>query len=83
MTVTIEEAAGSLPDLVAKAAGGEVVIIETAGQPVARLVSVDAVPELDPARVRGFGSLKGKIRMADDFDAPLPDDMLRSFGVID
>lgn len=29
--------------------------------------------------VRHFGALKGKIRIADDFDAPLPDEVLRAF----
>jgi hypothetical protein len=28
---------------------------------------------------RRFGGLKGKIRIADDFDAPLPDDVLAAF----
>ncbi|HUF48126.1 MAG TPA: type II toxin-antitoxin system Phd/YefM family antitoxin [Vicinamibacterales bacterium] len=56
------------------AAGGEVVIAKN-GTPVARLVPVRAT-----ARRRGFGSLKSKIRISKDFDAPLPDDLLRAFG---
>jgi hypothetical protein len=28
---------------------------------------------------RRFGVLKGKVRVADDFDAPLPDDVLAGF----
>ena len=28
---------------------------------------------------RRFGGLKGKVRIADDFDAPLPDDVIAAF----
>jgi prevent-host-death family protein len=56
------------------AAGGEVVIAKN-GRPVVRLVPVQLT-----ARRKGFGSLKGKIRIGEDFDAPLPDDLLRAFG---
>lgn len=31
------------------------------------------------ARKRMFGSLRGQITIADDFDAPLPEDILRDF----
>jgi hypothetical protein len=33
------------------------------------------------ARRTGFGSLRGKLRIRADFDAPLPDDVLRAFGL--
>ncbi len=32
-----------------------------------------------PKRKLVFGLMKGKIRIADDFDAPLPDDVLAAF----
>jgi antitoxin (DNA-binding transcriptional repressor) of toxin-antitoxin stability system len=66
--VTIEEAQAKLPELIAKLAPGEEVVITRDEQPVARLVG-------EPRRVRKPrqpGSAKGKILyMADDFDAPL------------
>lgn len=44
------------------------------GRPVARLTPAgEAKPE------RKLGTLKGKVWMADDFDAPLPDDLLDLF----
>ncbi|WP_415873322.1 type II toxin-antitoxin system Phd/YefM family antitoxin [Burkholderia ubonensis] len=43
-------------------------MIAKAGKPAARLVPIEPVrPQ------RRFGGLKGKVRIAEDFDAPLPD----------
>lgn len=53
--------------------GGEVIIAK-ANRPVARLVPYH---EAKPRRRPGF--LKGKVRVADDFDAPLPEEIIRTF----
>ncbi len=53
---------------------GEEFIIAKAGKPVARLIPIE--PEKP---VRRPGALKGKIKIADDFDAPLPADLLDAF----
>ena len=53
---------------------GEEVIIARAGKPVARLVPLKARP-----RSRRLGLLEGRIRIADDFDAPLPEEVLKAF----
>ncbi len=75
-TVNVHAAKTNLSRLIDEAAAGEDVIIARAGTPVVRLTRLDAV------RPRtGFGSLKKKIRIADDFDAPLPAAMLRKLGV--
>jgi antitoxin (DNA-binding transcriptional repressor) of toxin-antitoxin stability system len=63
-TVTLAEAAKQLPTLIEEVrAGGEVVILQD-DVPSAKLV---------PMVRAGYGSLKGQIQMADDFDAPLDD----------
>jgi prevent-host-death family protein len=73
-TVNIHEAKTQFSRLVDTAAGGEEIIIARAGQPAARLVPMER------AKVtRRFGGLKGKIRIADDFDAALPDDVVAAF----
>jgi prevent-host-death family protein len=73
-TVNIHEAKTQFSRLVDAAAGGEEIIIARAGQPAARLVPMER------AKVtRRFGGLKGKIRIADDFDAALPDDVVAAF----
>jgi prevent-host-death family protein len=73
-TVNIFEAKTQLSKLIAMVESGEEVVIARAGKPVARLT------KLDPAkRTIVYGLLKGKIHVADDFDAPLPDDILAEF----
>ncbi len=70
--VNIHEAKTHLSRLVEDVATRrEAIVIAKAGKPMARLV-----PERPP---RVFGLLAGQIRIADDFDAPLPDDMLKHF----
>jgi prevent-host-death family protein len=73
-TVNIHEAKTHLSRLVERAAAGEEIIIARSGRPVARLVPLEG---LEKPRV--FGRMRGKIRIADDFDAPLPDDVLDRF----
>jgi prevent-host-death family protein len=75
-TVNLHAAKTHLSRLVDQAAAGEDVIIAKAGKPMVRLVPITAA-----ARRTGFGTLKGKIRIADDFDAPLPGRVLRAFGL--
>jgi prevent-host-death family protein len=74
-TVNMHAAKTHLSRLVDEAAAGEEIVIAKAGKPMVRLVPVT------PKRRRtGFGEMKGRIWIADDFDAPLPDAMLRLFG---
>jgi antitoxin (DNA-binding transcriptional repressor) of toxin-antitoxin stability system len=53
---------------------GEEIVIAKAGKPVARLV-----PIVSKAAQRVPGSAAGKIFISDDFDAPLPEDLLAEF----
>ena len=71
-TVNIFEAKTNLSKLIAKAEKGEDVVIARAGKPVVRLTRLETAKR-KPIR---FGGLKGKIWIADDFDAPLPEDFL-------
>jgi prevent-host-death family protein len=75
MEVNIHEAKTHLSRLLQRVVAGEEVTIARAGTPVARLVAVK--PEKKTPRPMGFD--RGKIWIADDFDAPLPDDLLRQF----
>lgn len=72
-TVTIEEAKNQIASLLDRVtnAADEIVIAE-AGRPVARIVPVPHV--LNGQRMPGGD--EGKVWMADDFNAPLPDDAL-------
>lgn len=73
--VSIPEAASNLAQLVDAAAAGEDVVIEKDGVAAVRLVRVEPAAK----RPRRFGLLKGKFEIPDDFDAPLPDDVLADF----
>lgn len=75
-TVNIHAAKTHLSSLVEEAAKGEEIIIAKAGKPVARIVALEK-----PDIRKTFGMLKGKIMVSGDFDASLPQDLLRSFGV--
>ena len=74
--VNIHEAKTHLSRLVKEAASGKEIIIAIAGKPAARLVPLDPVS----ANKRKPGRLKGKIRLVGDFDAPLPDELLKQFN---
>jgi prevent-host-death family protein len=72
-TVNIHAAKTNLSRLVDQAAAGEEIVIARAGKPIARLV------KLEPKQKRELGLLRGMIDVSDDFDAPLPDDILALF----
>jgi prevent-host-death family protein len=73
-TVNLHAAKTHLSRLVDDAVAGEEVVIAKSGKPMVRLVPVRL-----QART-GFGDLKGRIRIAADFDAPLPAAVLKAFG---
>jgi prevent-host-death family protein len=71
--VNVHEAKTHFSKLLARVERGEEVLIARAGAPIARLV-----PEKRrPAPV--FGADRGKLTVPEDFDAPLPDDLLAAF----
>lgn len=73
-TYKIEEAKTHLSRLLKEVASGDEVILTKAGKPMAR---VSRIEEGEP-KIR-FGVLKGRVKLAGDFDAPLPDELLSEF----
>ncbi len=71
--VNIHQAKTHLSKLLEQLSHGEEIILAKAGKPIAKLV-----PHTQVAKKRVAGLMKGKIKMADDFDQ-LPDDFLNSF----
>lgn len=71
--VNVHEAKTHLSRLLRKVAAGEEIVIARAGVPVARLVPVEKGPR------RVFGIDRGRFQVPEDFDAPLPEDVLREF----
>jgi prevent-host-death family protein len=72
--LNLYEAKSQLSSLVEEAAAGAEIVIAKAGVPRARLVAVKPI-----ARRRPGGS-KGRIRIAADFDASLPREILAGFS---
>lgn len=73
-TVNIHEAKTQLSKLLTRVSDGEEIIIAKAGKPIARLSRV-----IEKPKERILGIDKGKVWIAPDFDAPLPDDILEDF----
>jgi prevent-host-death family protein len=72
-TVNIHEAKTHFSKLIESVGAGEKVIIARAGKPVATLTAIQ------PEGMRQPGALRGKITLAEDFDTPLPADVLDAF----
>lgn len=68
------EAKIALSRLVERAASGEEIIIAKAGKPQARLV-----PFSHASKPRQPGGWEGRVRIAEDFDDPLPTEILAAF----
>jgi prevent-host-death family protein len=64
--VELSQAQSRLRELVQEAVRGAEVILTDGGEPVARIIPIDRAQGR-----REFGSARGMIHMADDFDAPL------------
>ena len=72
--VNIYDAKTQLSKLVDRAAAGLDVVVSRNGKPLVRITRLE-----DPKRRIRFGLLKGKVTIAADFDAPLPDEVLAGF----
>jgi len=70
--VNIHEAKTQMSKLIELAQSGEEFIIAKAGKPVARIVPLGKVK-------RKLGILDGKIEVPDNFNEPLPDEVLAQF----
>jgi len=76
LIVNISEAKAQLSRLVDEVAGGHEIILGKAGKPMVRMVRFEPTPAK-----RAPGALKGRIRIASDFDS-LPADVALAFGLI-
>jgi prevent-host-death family protein len=72
--VSVHEAKTHLSRLLVRVESGEDIVIARAGRPVARLVPVRRT-----RRARRPGRFAGQGHIADDFNAPLPREVLAQF----
>jgi prevent-host-death family protein len=73
-SVNVHEAKTHFSRLLRRVEQGEELVIARDGRPVARLVPVGGAH-----RAPVLGGDRGKFEVPDDFDAPLPEDVLTSF----
>ena len=73
MQVGVHEAKTNLSKLLRRVAAGEEIVIARSGEPVAKLVPIQKVKK------RELGYDEGSFVVPDDFDDPLPDDLLEEF----
>lgn len=73
--INVYQAKTKLSELIDRAAAGEEIVIARHGRPVARLVAYKPRAR----KRRRLGLLAGKWNIPDDFDDPLPDDVLDAF----
>ena len=69
------EAKARLPELIERAAKGEVIVVARAGKPRAKIVGLGP----SDLKLRKPGKGKGRFRMKKGFDDPLPADILKLF----
>jgi len=79
MVVTVHYAKTNLSKLIAAVEAGEEVVIARGDKPVAKLAPVEA----KSARTRRAGRLKGQFQVSPEFFAPMSDDELRDWGMVD
>ncbi len=72
--VNVHEAKTHLSRLLTRVIGGEEIVIARAGTPVARLVPMEY-----RRHQRALGQDEGLFEVPEDFDDPLPEDVLASF----
>jgi prevent-host-death family protein len=72
--VNVHEAKTHFSKLINQTLSGEEVIVSRGNQPLIKLV-----PYHEETSVRKGGQLKGMLKIADNFDDPLPDDYLKHF----
>ena len=73
-TYNVQEVKAQLSKLLQEVDSGKEIIIAKSGKPMARISRIE-----EGSSKICFGVLKGKVKVSEDFDAPLPDDLLSEF----
>jgi antitoxin (DNA-binding transcriptional repressor) of toxin-antitoxin stability system len=73
--VSVDDMAHDLPSCLKRVEAGETLVVVKAGKPVAEIKPI--APTV--SRLRPFGLCAGEFAVPDDFDAPLPEHIIRAF----
>jgi antitoxin (DNA-binding transcriptional repressor) of toxin-antitoxin stability system len=75
ITITIDEIQRDLLGCLQRVQAGETIVIVQGNKPIVELKSVAT----GTRQSRPSGLCKGEFRVPDDFDAPLPEEIIRQF----
>jgi antitoxin (DNA-binding transcriptional repressor) of toxin-antitoxin stability system len=75
IAISLDEIETKLHIYLQRVEAGETVVILRAGKPIAHLEPVDK----EPVGLRPYGLCAGEFVVPDDFNDPLPEDILRDF----
>jgi antitoxin (DNA-binding transcriptional repressor) of toxin-antitoxin stability system len=73
--VNLDDMQRNLPAYLQRVEAGETLVILRSGKPVAEVKPVDVADEA----LRPFGLCAGEFTVPDDFDSPLPDQIMDAF----
>ena len=73
--VSVDEIKQDLPAYLQRVEAGETLVITKAGKPMAEIKPITPIHK----RLRPFGLCTGEFIVPDDFDAPLPDNIVQEF----
>jgi prevent-host-death family protein len=77
--VNIHQAKTHLSRLVEEAARGEPFVIAKAGKPLVKVVPLDPADEAPKAEPKRYGFLEGQVKIPDDFDTFMQDEIIAMF----
>jgi antitoxin (DNA-binding transcriptional repressor) of toxin-antitoxin stability system len=73
--VSVEEIQQDVSAVLRRVEAGETLIVVRTGKPIAEIKPVIAAPEA----LRPFGLCAGEFTVPEDFDAPLPENIIKAF----
>ncbi len=73
--LSIDEIKHNFPAFLQRIEAGEILVISKAGKPLAEIKPVG----LDSVKYRPFGLCAGEFTVPDDFDDPLPENIIQEF----
>ncbi len=77
ITISVDEIQRDLPGYLKRVEAGETLLVVQADRPVAQIKPVNQ--DVGTRQLRPAGLCTGEFTVPDDFDAPLPEDILRGF----
>ncbi|MBC7909059.1 MAG: type II toxin-antitoxin system prevent-host-death family antitoxin [Pyrinomonadaceae bacterium] len=76
ITISIDDMQGDLIGYLRRVQAGETLIITQANAPIAEIKPVSKIIKQNAKQLRPFALCKGNFVLPDDFDSPLPEEIL-------